>query len=70
MKSIINLKTPVLIMTILALALTSCKKDDLEKGRNDPSTLTQLTTDEATVEDISNEVLQDVEGVLSYRAMA
>lgn len=67
MKSITCLKTPVLIMTILALALTSCKKDDLEKGRNDPSTLTQLTTDEATVEDISNEVLQDVEGVLSYQ---
>jgi len=67
MKRIINLKMPVLIMTIFALLLTSCKKDDLEKGQNDSSTLTQLTVDEATVEDISNEALQDVEGVLSYQ---
>lgn len=59
-------KIALLSLTLAAFTFTSCKKDDLQTGSNDPETLTQLSTDEANLEDISNEALQDVEGVLSY----
>ncbi|MBW6490235.1 MAG: hypothetical protein K0B15_03460 [Lentimicrobium sp.] len=56
----------LLILAIASFTLTSCQKEKAGQTTKDPVALTQLTTDETYVEDVSNETLQDVEGVLSY----
>ncbi|MDY0101409.1 MAG: hypothetical protein RBS07_00625 [Lentimicrobium sp.] len=66
------MKTPnlfrivAMLIALTGLTLSSCQKDKLETGTNDSSSLIQLSADESTLEDISNEAMQDVEGVLSY----
>lgn len=57
-----------LLLALTSLTLTSCKKDKLEEGTNDSTSITQLATDEVNVEDITNDALQEVEGVLSYNS--
>ncbi len=60
------MRTAALFLALTGLTLTSCKKDKLDEGTNDSTSLTQLSNDEINVEEITNDALQDVEGVLSY----
>ncbi len=66
MKTTNLFRTIALILALTGLTLTSCKKDKLDEGKNDSTSLTQLSNDEINVEEISNDALQDVEGILSY----
>lgn len=56
--------TGVLAIALTGIGLTSCQKDKLEKGTNDPSTLNEMTADELAVDEATNESMDDVEGVL------
>jgi len=66
MKTTNLFRSIALILALTGLTLTSCKKDKLDEGKNDSTSLTQLSNDEINVEEISNDALQDVEGILSY----
>lgn len=66
MKTTRLIRTAALFLALAGLTLTSCKKDKLDEGKNDSTSLTQLSNDEINVEEITNDALQDVEGVLSY----
>ncbi len=66
MKTLKSIRTAAFVLALSGLALTSCKKDNLEEGKNDSTSMTELSKDEITVEEISNDALQDVESVLSY----
>lgn len=66
MKTAKLIRTGALLFAFTGLIITSCQKDNLTDGTNDSTSLTQLTTDENNLEDITNDVMQDVEGVLSY----
>jgi len=66
MKTSVFFRSAALMLALTAFSLTSCQKEKLEDGKNDSTSLTQLSADESNLEDIANEVLQDVEGVLSY----
>ncbi|NTW23765.1 MAG: hypothetical protein HGA37_03620 [Lentimicrobium sp.] len=68
MKTTHLFRTGALLLALTSLTLTSCKKDKLEEGTNDSATITQLATDEVNVEDVTNDALQEVEGVLSYNS--
>jgi len=67
MKTIHLIRTGALLLALTGLTLTSCKKDKLDEGKNDSTSLTQLSSDEMNVEEITNDALQDVEGLLSYQ---
>lgn len=66
MKTTNLIRIIALVIAFAGLTLTSCQKDKLDKGTNDSGSLTQLSNDEINVEEITNDALQDVEGVLSY----
>jgi hypothetical protein len=66
MKTIHLIRTGALLLALTSLTLTSCRKDNLDEGKNDSGSLTQLSNDEINVEEITNDALQEVEGVLSY----
>jgi len=66
MKTTNLFRTVALLLALTGFSLTSCQKDKLEEGTNDSATITQLATDEVDVEEITNDALQDAEGVLSY----
>lgn len=66
MKTAQIIRTGLLLLALTGLTLTSCKKDKLDEGKNDSTSLTQLSNDEINVEEITNDALQDVEGILSY----
>ncbi len=68
MKTTNLFRTGVLLLALTSVILTSCQKDKLEEGTNDSATITQLATDEVDVEEITNDALQDAEGVLSYNS--
>lgn len=64
MKSTIGLiESGILIFSLTGIMLTSCKKDDV-KGKNDYTSQSNLTQDEIAVEEVTNESLDDVEGLL------
>ena len=62
-KNLISLA--VLLVSVIALSFTSCKKDDLNKGNADPSSLVQLSADENNVESIMNDAEGDITSVMS-----
>jgi len=66
MKTTHLFRSAAAMLILASIAFTSCKKDKLEQGTNDPTALTQLTNDEKSIEDITNQAFQDVEGILSY----
>jgi len=66
MKTANMIRAAAFLMIIAGLTLTGCKKDKLNEGSNDSASLTSLTTDEMNLEQISNDALADIEGVLSY----
>jgi hypothetical protein len=55
----------VILMTSLALTVTSCKKDKIEENKADPSSMQQLSADENNVENIMNDADNDVTSVMS-----
>jgi hypothetical protein len=55
----------VILMTSLALTFTSCKKDNIEENKADPSSMQQLSADENNVENIMNDADNDVTSVMS-----
>ena len=63
-KNLISLA--VMLVSAVALSFTSCKKDDLNKGDADPSSLVQLSADENNVESIMNDAEGDITSVMSY----
>jgi hypothetical protein len=55
-----------LLITVVSLSLTGCKKDNIERGNSDSVSMEQLSTDENNMEAVTDDALKDVEGVLSY----
>jgi len=62
-KNLISLA--VMLVSAIALLTASCKKDDLNKGNADPSSLVQLSADENNVESIMNDAEGDITSVMS-----
>ncbi len=58
----------VILVSVMTLTFTSCKKDNLDTGTADPATLKQLSTDENDVDGIMNDAESDVNAVLSNDA--
>jgi hypothetical protein len=58
-------KLAIILVSVIALTLTSCKKDNLDPGTTDPASLKQLSADENDVEAIMNDAEGDVTSVMS-----
>lgn len=56
--------TGAIIVALTGITLSSCKKDKLEKGRNDSTAMANFTADEYAVEEATNQSMEDVEGFL------
>lgn len=65
MKSRNILIITMLLLAISSLVVISCKKDEKEKGSNDYSSMSNLSKDELTVEDATDESMKDVEAILA-----
>jgi len=65
-RNLIQLGT--LFIAVTCFSLSGCKKDKIDQGNSDPASLEQLSTDENNVNAVTNDALNDVEGVLSYQA--
>ena len=59
------IRLAVILVSATALTLTSCKKDNLEKEKADPTSVQQLSADENEVESIMNDAGSDITSVLS-----
>jgi hypothetical protein len=57
-----------LFLAVLGLSLSSCKKDKIDEGNSDSSSMEQLSTDENNMEAVMDDAIQDVEGILSYHS--
>jgi len=66
MKTNVFFRLVVLVVALATISLTGCKKDDLVRGKNDSTSLEQLSADENNMEVVTDDALKDVEGVLSY----
>ena len=55
----------IILVSAIALTFTSCKKDNLNTGNADPTSLVQLTADENSVDGILKDAEGDVTSVLS-----
>jgi hypothetical protein len=55
-----------LLFAITCLSLTGCKKDKIDEGNSDSTSMEQLSTDENNMEAVMDDAIMDVEGVLSY----
>ncbi len=55
-----------LFLTVCAISLTGCKKDNIDNGNSDSTSMEQLGTDETNMEVVTDDAMKDVEGVLSY----
>jgi hypothetical protein len=56
----------LLLISVISISFTSCKKDKIDEGDSDFASIEQLSTDENNVEAVTDDALKDVEGVLSY----
>jgi len=54
-----------LIMAIVGLSLTGCKKDKNSDNSNDSASLQQLSNDEESIESATDETMNDVNNILS-----
>ncbi|MEI6060094.1 MAG: hypothetical protein WCR72_05265 [Bacteroidota bacterium] len=54
-----------ILVPAIALSFTSCKKDNLNKGTADPTSLVQLSADENNVESVMNDAEGDITSVMS-----
>ena len=62
-KSLIHLA--MILVAAAALALTSCKKENINDGTANPASMEQLSADENNVENIMNDAENDVSSVMS-----
>lgn len=62
-KNLIHLA--VILVSAIALTFTSCKKDDLDQGFADPTSLKQLAADENDIESIMNDAEGDITSVMT-----
>lgn len=58
------LRLSLMLVAAAALTFTSCKKDDLNQGTVDASSLEQLSTDENAVESVMNDAEADIVSVI------
>ena len=58
-------KLALILVPALVLSFTSCKKDKLDKGTADPTSLQQLAADENNVEGVMNNAESDVTTVMA-----
>jgi hypothetical protein len=56
-----------LFLALIAISLTGCKKDKIDEGDSDFTSLEQLSNDENNMEAVTDESMSDIEGVLSYQ---
>ncbi|NVO20114.1 MAG: hypothetical protein HXX13_10460 [Bacteroidetes bacterium] len=59
----------ILFFTVSVLSLTGCKKDKIDEGNSDSSSMEQLSNDENNAEAVMDDATQDVENVLSYHSL-
>ena len=55
----------IMTLAIVTISFTACKKDKIDNGNNDPASLVQLSTDENNMEAVTDDVMNDMEGVLA-----
>ncbi|HEX7412063.1 MAG TPA: hypothetical protein VF298_07995 [Bacteroidales bacterium] len=55
-----------ILVALLGFSLTGCKKDNMNQGSTDTSSMLQLTTDEINVEDAMDDASKDAETVMSF----
>ncbi len=55
----------VILVSLLTITFSSCKKDDLNQGKADPASLNQLSADENDVESIMNDAESDITSVMT-----
>jgi len=55
-----------LLLAVICFSLAGCKKDKIDEGNSDSTSMEQLSTDENNMEAVMDDAVQDVEGVLSY----
>jgi hypothetical protein len=65
MKTKILFQLTVIFAFSIAFTLSSCKKDNLDKGKADPTSMEQLSADENNVENIMNDATSDITSVMS-----
>jgi hypothetical protein len=59
------LQFAMILASALTITFTSCSKEDLTDGKADPESLKQLSTDENNVENLINDAMSDVSGVIT-----
>lgn len=64
-RSILNLS--FLILASSLFIFSSCKKENIQKGKSDSASMEQLSNDENNMEAVTDDALKDVESVLSYQ---
>ena len=62
-KNLIHLA--MMLVAVVALALSSCKKEKIDNGKADPASMEQLSSDENNVENIMNDAEGDISSVMS-----
>jgi len=62
-KNLFNLA--IILVTAIALTFTSCAKEDISPGTENPESLKQLSADENNIEDILNDAINDISSVMS-----
>ena len=55
----------MILVAVAALMLTSCKKENINDGTVNPSSMEQLSADENNVENVMNDAENDVSSVMS-----
>lgn len=65
-KNLFNLA--IILVSAIALTLTSCAKEDLSMGTVDPVSLEQFSTDENNVENVMKDAESDITSVISNNA--
>jgi hypothetical protein len=66
MKSMKLIQLSFMFIALLGFSLTGCKKDNLNQGDSDNTSMLQLTTDEINVENAMDDASKDAEAVMSY----
>lgn len=63
-----KIRLALILMIASGLTFTSCNKDNNEDDSRDFSSVTQLTSDEINVDEVTEDAFSDVENLLSYKS--
>jgi len=66
MKSKKLIQLSFILIVLLGFSITGCKKDNLNQGSTDTSSMLQLTADEINVENAMDDAVKDAEAVMSF----